>query len=540
MNASLKTSAPSRVREAQQYLTGRVDVRRAEAAYRQALKADPLSSEAAAGLADLLRGLGRGGEALAITAPFVARVPAAHAALAAHAQTLMVLGRSEEALSAYRRAAEENPKSAIASHNLAGAFGNLSQFEAAASFARKALSAGLDAPETWLVLARALQGLGRLEESQSGYYEALTRNPRHGDAQRELAQLIWMRTGDVKEAIKPLDIALVTGGPDPRLLEVRAIALKFCGDIPGAYETAMQDAVLFPGDAAVRVGVAHLAILSGHPAEGLAHARAAVAAQPASLWTRLAVCEALLALGEASKAAPLIGQLRAEAPLDQNVIAYQGTAWRLLGDERYHALYDYDDLVSTSLLDTPDGWSRLDDYLADLAAALARAHLFRAHPFQQSLLNGSQAPDLMASNDPAIRGFLQAVAGPIERRLAALGQGSDLVRARNTGQSRLQGLWSVRLNGGGGRHVSHVHHKGWLSSACHIVLPAGIAASPERAGWLTFGEPGIATALPLPAEHFVKPQPGRLVLFPSYMWHGTEPFAGDGVRLSVAFDLLPA
>jgi hypothetical protein len=34
----------------------------------------------------------------------------------------------------------------------------------------------------------------------------------------------------------------------------------------------------------------------------------------------------------------------------------------------------------------------------------------------------------------------------------------------------------------------------------------------------------------------VEPQVGRLVLFPSTMWHGTEPFA-EGERISVAFDI---
>jgi hypothetical protein len=41
------------------------------------------------------------------------------------------------------------------------------------------------------------------------------------------------------------------------------------------------------------------------------------------------------------------------------------------------------------------------------------------------------------------------------------------------------------------------------------------------------------------AEHFVQPRPGRLVLFPSYMWHGTNPIVGDEIRLSVAFDAVP-
>jgi hypothetical protein len=34
----------------------------------------------------------------------------------------------------------------------------------------------------------------------------------------------------------------------------------------------------------------------------------------------------------------------------------------------------------------------------------------------------------------------------------------------------------------------------------------------------------------------VEPRPGRLVLFPSTLWHSTEPFAA-GERLVVSFDV---
>jgi hypothetical protein len=42
------------------------------------------------------------------------------------------------------------------------------------------------------------------------------------------------------------------------------------------------------------------------------------------------------------------------------------------------------------------------------------------------------------------------------------------------------------------------------------------------------------------AEHHVEPEVGRLVLFPSYMWHGTVPFSGDDHRMTIAFDVAPA
>jgi hypothetical protein len=33
--------------------------------------------------------------------------------------------------------------------------------------------------------------------------------------------------------------------------------------------------------------------------------------------------------------------------------------------------------------------------------------------------------------------------------------------------------------------------------------------------------------------------PGRLILFPSYMWHGTVPFRATAARTTIAFDAVP-
>ena len=54
---------------------------------------------------------------------------------------------------------------------------------------------------------------------------------------------------------------------------------------------------------------------------------------------------------------------------------------------------------------------------------------------------------------------------------------------------------------------------------------------------LTFGEAKAPNfPVDLPPFRTVEPKPGRLALFPSYMWHGTRPF-GEGERLTVAFDV---
>ena len=134
--------------------------------------------------------------------------------------------------------------------------------------------------------------------------------------------------------------------------------------------------------------------------------------------------------------------------------------------------------------------------------------------------------------------FFQAIDAPIRAYMAAVGQGDDPLRARNTGDYALRGAWSVRLRPGG-HHVDHIHPQGWLSSAFYVETPVAALDRDSREGWIKFGQPKIRTTPRLPPAHYVRPQPGTLVLFPSYMWHGTVPFTTDEARMTIAFDVIP-
>jgi hypothetical protein len=92
----------------------------------------------------------------------------------------------------------------------------------------------------------------------------------------------------------------------------------------------------------------------------------------------------------------------------------------------------------------------------------------------------------------------------------------------------------VRLTGEG-FHVNHVHPAGWISSAFYVALPEASMGGVTHSGWLSLGE-ATELGLDLPPVRMVEPKPGRLVLFPSTMWHGTRSFAA-GERLTVAFDV---
>jgi hypothetical protein len=211
----------------------------------------------------------------------------------------------------------------------------------------------------------------------------------------------------------------------------------------------------------------------------------------------------------------------------------------VLGNPEYARLYDYDAFVRPYDLEPHAGWSSIEAFHADLVPILEARHRFETHPLDQSLRGGTQtARSLLVDPDPVIQAFIRAIAAPIEAYRATMGlDPTHPLRARNRGDTRLVGCWSVRLRRGG-YHVNHVHPEGWISSAYYVSVPPEVSDATLRSGWIKFGEPRF----PVPgatAERFVQPRPGRLVLFPSYMWHGTTPITGDTPRMTIAFDAVP-
>jgi tetratricopeptide (TPR) repeat protein len=508
----------------------------AEAAYRTALALEPTMARAATGLAEVLLAVDRGGEAVDIVAPFVNDKTSNLSLLTYYGLALQAAGRGNEAVEVLTRAKRAAPDSAVADHNLAGALVEVQNFTEGEAAARRARARGLDAAELWMVWARAVTGQGRLTEGEALYAEAVKRKPGFDKAVAELAHTVWMRSGDRAETMALFDQVFAKSGKTPELLMQKAALLETMGDVSAAYETLLE-ALAIKDDPVIHLPAAQLVVYLD-PQRAMVHARRAFDAQPDNLSHMACLCQINLALGRADEAATMAQDIWRRQPVDQYAIALLATAWRILGDERYHRLYDYDALVWRGMIDTPRGWPNLDNYLADLREALRPLHHFRGHLAGQSARYGSQTQqDLTRSSDPVIRAFLQAIDYPIRRRIAALGQGGDVLRRRITKAYDFNGVWSIQLQPRG-FHVNHIHSKGWLSSACHIELPGAVEHEPE--GWLKFGEPGIPTSPTLPPERYVKPVPGQLVLFPSYMWHGTVPFSGEEGRLSIAFDVIPA
>ena len=508
----------------------------AERPWRDALDLDPKLTWAAVRLGFLLIEQGRPFEARTVIAPFLERPAADMNLLTVEALALKSLRRSAEATAAYLRARDAAPANPIAEQNLAAHLADTQQYAECEAASLRAMAKGLDSPEIWLMRARGLKGQGRLDEAEAAFAQAIRRRPAFVDAQGELAQLIWTRTADLDASSRHLDRAIAAHPAEPELRLKKAALLEYAGRPHAAYALLTAEAPeAVRGRPMVAAAAATLAAAL-EPAAAMGHARRAFNASPDNPAVVAALCQAQIAAGEPDAALETAMILRARWPLNQLGVALLATVWRMQGDPAYPLLYDYDRLVRSYPLETPPGWSSLPAYLADLAAALERSHRSVSHPIGQSLRLGTQGELSLEDPDPAIAAFFPGVSQMISRYIAELGPGDDPLRVRVREAFEFNGAWSVRL-GPGGHHANHIHPLGWISSACHLVVPPGVDR--DHDGWLAFGQPGIPTARALPAEHFVRPEPGVLVLFPSYMWHGTAPFRGEGTRLTAAFDVVP-
>jgi tetratricopeptide (TPR) repeat protein len=234
-------------------------------------------------------------------------------------------------------------------------------------------------------------------------------------------------------------------------------------------------------------------------------------------------------IGEYGRALGFLDLLRARNPADVSSWALTELLWRKTSNPRAEWLSLHPAFIRAIDLEITA------DDISDLAKLLRGLHTSRGRPLGQSARGGTQTRgELFSRDEPQIRNLrdkIQAALDDYRDRLPLVDKSHPLL-ARRDERWVAEGGWSIRLQSSG-YHVAHIHSAGLVSSACYVVVPP--KGSDAREGQLEIGRPPDDLAIDLEPIASFAPQLGRLVLFPSFLYHGTRPF-GSGERLSVAFD----
>lgn len=556
--------------EARQWLqAGRPD--QAEQILRGQLALTPRNTQLRAILAQVLASLGRKEDAIAELKVAVELAPDAraarlllarlaneqgHAALAEHHSKFLTardprdseawsalgfaafgLGHRFAARDALRQAVTLSPGYAAARYNLASVLCEQEYSEEALAEAEEATRLGARGRGTTLVRARALIQLDRLDEAEHLLGQLLTENSADAEAHGLLVRV--RQVGGDADPARGLRLAARSSAAPPALRLAWGDALRRLGEFAEAEEVLHR---LITECGRLPQLLTSLAVVlqeGGGMTEAFTFSREAYAGEPGNVGIAENFVAAAIATGNAVDALPVVERFRAALPRDQRWITYRIDIARLRGEHAFDDWFDPRIVTRVFELPAPKGYRDLQEFHAALAVALGGRHRQKNHPLDQSLRHGTQTSrNLLIRPEPEVAQLLASFEDALAQYQRDIGSGgAHTLLSRNTSAATLFGCWSVRL-GRGGFHVNHIHPEGWLSSAYYVSVPDEVSDEGSRSGWLKFGEPRFPVEGLEPLA-FVQPVAGRLVLFPSYYWHGTTALRGEAMRLSVAFDALP-
>lgn len=454
------------------------------------------------------------------------------------AQALQQLGDQESAMALFQEVLAVDANNAAALNGLGISLKTLGYGDEAVRRLQQAHQVAPNSAEVLLNLASALAVADRSEEAVAAYEAMLAKDPDNPELHAYFNGYLGVMGH--ADYLKSYHRALQRHPGDPRF--AIPLARKYLLENRGHDAVQVLETALGEGGepAFLHQELSHVLREQGEFARGLEYARSALAANRSPAAERELATAIMAAGADYQEAHTLLTSLVKQFPVDQGLWALYATALRYTNNaEAYRALVDYDKMIQVREIASQQDFDNLDGFIDFIRQSLLRLHTTKQHPVEQSMLHGTQTlDDLFSRRDPAIQQLRVALGEQLSSVIAGLPvQDDHPLCGRNTGHFAFSDSWSVRL-WRDGFHKNHFHSQGWLSSAFYLTVPNAVDHGGE--GWIKFGEPGFKAREPLSADYWVKPREGSLVVFPSYLWHGTEPLKTASERVTVGYDILPA
>jgi tetratricopeptide (TPR) repeat protein len=505
-------------------------------AFREAIRLKPDYAEAYFEAGTTLQQMSKLEEAEGIFRAWLAAMPGDPRGILALADLLLAAGKLEDAEDILRRGITDPtaaPQHALMLQRLGFSLRCQGRNEEALEAVTRSTTLEQNV-FTNAVRAELLQALHRYDEALAISRDLIRREPENPEWHKFHNELLYrLRHPDY---LKSYDVAPETAA----LLLSKAFFLSHEKRTEDALDAYNRAAILEPDNRQAAGGAASALAVLGRHGEALAAFDRLLTVERNSAELYGCAAEAALLSGDPEKAEHFCGQaLKLDAD-DQTALCILSTAWRMMADERDETLSGYDSLIRSFELEPPDGFSSMDDFNAELNAWLDRIHPATREYLGQSLRGGTQTPDQLFGKGHVlvekIRGRIDQAVGRYIQEMKEDEHHPFL--SRRARDFRHVGSWSSRLRDCG-FHINHIHPHGWISSCYYVAVPKAVEDVSARQGWIKFGEPGLNVPLKNAIRRAIQPSVGRLVLFPSYMWHGTIPFHDAQPRTTIAFDIVP-
>lgn len=449
---------------------------------------------------------------------------------------LLSVGSLENAGKAFQSALQQqaNP---IAFAYVSEVLRLMGQPEQAISVLARCFGGGCNDPEAYYLAGNAYYDAGQIDKAISNYDQALGLRPYYIDAHNALNRTLWEH-GQKDKFLSSFTIACERY---PDLLELKLRHAHFyimAGKLERAVEILEDCERNFAPNARVISELAEVRRQIDPEFDPRAMYEKAYALDAQDLGLLKSYGRGLIQAADYEKAVQVMHQARGIDANDQECIAYLAVANTHVNPAEASRVNDYENFVQIYDIAPPAGVASVDAFNSRLLQALHSLHRSDVAPIDQTLVHGTQTHgNLFTSTRPEIQALKGQISGCVQsyiEHLRTLGLGEFCNRISNGFD--YSGAWSVQLSDGG-FHLDHVHSAGWISSVYYVEVPDNLDAASHE-GWLKFGD-AVFDPNNTGPHRFVEPKPGRLVLFPSFMVHGTVPITEHKRRTTVAFDVVP-
>jgi Tfp pilus assembly protein PilF len=388
--------------------------------------------------------------------------------------------------------------------------------------------------------ARRARAAGDLDRAVERLEGALARDPDQVHLLLELATALRHRD-QPDLAARALRRALKAAPRTPEILANLGVTLRDLGEEEDALRAFARALELRPEFAAVHAEVGRTLHARGDLTRAIQAYRAGLRHQAGDAAARTDLGLALLQSGEAADA-----RREAEAALAANprlvgALSVLAHAAHELGDGALSSsLFDLERLVTVVDLTEVEGFEDLATFEAALVEHARQHPSLERHPNQRTTRLGRQTGNLNVGERGPVAALEVLLLEAVEAHLARIAELEGHPMAGWRPRRLKLDLWATLL-GSGGHQAPHLHPAAWISGVHYAALPAEVREDdPAQEGWLELGAPPDDFPLSVaPVVSRIAPRVGRLVLFPSYLYHRTLPFTSEEERVSLAMDAIP-
>jgi uncharacterized protein (TIGR02466 family) len=421
------------------------------------------------------------------------------------ALALALGGRNEEALRVFRRVIDARPDDAAAQYNMGNLLNGMGRPEEAAKAFRRAAALAPDFAEAHANLGATLHLSKQHEAAVEAYRRAIKRLPDNPDLHHNLGA-VYRALGRYEPAAACYRQAVELAPDRLEFHEKLAAALQDLGDYRKAAVGFAYVLARHPGSVDVTKGLAEALVGAGDPGEAVA------------------VCDTFLAT-RGYNSAILICKAIALAELGEDAAAQRIT--------------DLERFVRPCRIEPPAGFRDLPAFNAAIEAEIRSHPSLVFEPAGIATYGGFQTGNLLEQPGYATGLLAMTINGAVRAYMETLPPDPDHPFVANRPARWTMNGWGVILKAQGHQRA-HIHPSGWLSGVYYLRVPRGLLRD-AQAGWIEFGAPPANIGHRRPHEtRRVKPEPGCMLLFPSYVYHRTIPFESGEDRISFAFDVVPA